>query len=30
MQNIFKIDAIRGPIRSVRVTTERLARVMKS
>jgi len=28
MQNIFKIDAIRA-IRSVRVTTERLARVMK-
>ena len=29
MQNIFKIDAIRA-IRSVRVTTERLARVMKN
>ena len=28
MQNIFKIDAIRA-IRSVRVTTERLARVMR-
>ena len=29
MQNIFKIDAIRA-IRSVRVTTERLSRVMKN
>ena len=29
MQNIFKIDAIRDPLRSVRVTTERLSRVMK-
>ena len=28
MQDIFKIDAIRA-IRSVRVTTERLARVMR-